>query len=79
MGRARARYEAGMGERRKCFQFHIPQPPVDLNKLEYQSIVPEHLDARIRWHKAWLDYGQSIGESEMFTAAVSTAHHPRRI
>ena len=80
MERARARYEADMSERRKCFRFAVADPPFNLDKLEYRPIVPEHLDARIRWRKAWLDYGQAIGDSEMFTAAVrNTAHHPRRI
>lgn len=81
MERARARYEAGMSERRKCYQFAYTKHVLTTYgvKLTYQPIVPEHLERRIHWHKAWLDYGQSIGENEMFTAAVSTAHHPRRI
>lgn len=80
MERARARYEAGMTRRRKCFAFNLTKPAYRYDeRLKYEPIVPEHLDARIRWHKAWLDYGQALGEKYLFTAAVSTAHHPRRI
>ncbi len=77
MGRARSRYEAGMRERRACYSFTMKKPHPRYDPIT--PIVPEHLDAQIRWHKAWLDYGQRVGEEFLFTAAVTPHNHPRRI